>query len=67
MELLTEICNHCGRDVSFGSGLFVNRIPDFNGFLTRFENNYGWPHGDFVCMDCDSDATDAPFETSEAE
>jgi hypothetical protein len=22
-----DLCTHCGRDTSFGNGLFVNRIP----------------------------------------
>jgi hypothetical protein len=48
-----EICNHCSRDVSLGSGLFINRVPDFNDFETRVENNLKFPLGDFVCYECD--------------
>ena len=24
---IKNLCTHCGKDTSFGSGLFVNRIP----------------------------------------
>jgi hypothetical protein len=51
---LVEICNHCGKSVSFGSGLFVNRIPDFNDIDTRIANNLEYPEGDFVCIICDT-------------
>jgi len=50
----SEYCNHCGESVAKGSGKFVNRIPDFNDFLTRIENNLKFPLGNFVCDDCDS-------------
>ncbi|MCX6752642.1 MAG: hypothetical protein NTZ87_04075 [Candidatus Nomurabacteria bacterium] len=33
---LMEICNHCGDSVTFGSGKFVNRVPDFNDKETKF-------------------------------
>lgn len=58
---LIEICNHCGRSVSFRSGLFVNRVPDFNDLGTRVANNLGFPEGDFVCIECDS-KTDDDYE-----
>jgi hypothetical protein len=58
MKKLVEICNHCGRDVSFGSGLFVNRVPDLNDIPTRIENNLKYPEGDFVCVKCDSKSSD---------
>jgi hypothetical protein len=51
-----EICNHCGKDVSFGSGRFVNRIPDFNDIITRIDNNLEFPLGDFICEECDNNA-----------
>jgi len=51
-EIEIQICNHCGRDVSLGSGLFVNRVPDFNDIQTRIENNLKFPLGDFVCWEC---------------
>lgn len=49
-----EICNHCGKNVSLGSGRFVNRIPDLNDTLTRSYNNLEFPHGDYVCEKCDN-------------
>jgi hypothetical protein len=52
-QLLIEICNHCGRNVSCGSGFFVNRVPDFNDIATRIENGLKFPLGDFVCQICD--------------
>lgn len=55
-EIEIQICNHCGRDVSLGSGLFVNRIPDFNDIQTRIENNLKFPLGDFVCLECDQNS-----------
>jgi hypothetical protein len=48
-----EICNHCGDDVSLGSGKFVNRIPDCNDPSTKIDNNQPYPLGDFVCEFCD--------------
>lgn len=51
---LNEICNHCGESVEFGSGRFVDRIPDFNDVETRIANNLAYPKGDFVCVHCDS-------------
>lgn len=36
-----DLCTHCHRDTSFGSGLFVNRIPSG----TETENGY-------LCPDC---------------
>lgn len=55
-EVLIEVCNHCGCDVSRGSGKFVNRVPDFNDIETRIENNRPFPEGDFVCDDCDNNS-----------
>lgn len=52
-KLVIEICNHCGHDVSFGSGRFINRVPDFNDALTRIKNNILFPCGDFLCEECD--------------
>jgi hypothetical protein len=49
-----EICNHCGRSVAYGSGLFINRIPDFNDIETRKATGLGFSEGDFVCLECDS-------------
>jgi hypothetical protein len=52
-EILIEVCNHCGKDVSLGSGLFVNRIPDLNDIEIRIQNNLLFPIGDFICCECD--------------
>jgi hypothetical protein len=48
-----EICNECGESVKVGSGLFVNRIPDFNAFEERLEMQKLFPEGDFICIKCD--------------
>jgi len=48
-----QICNHCGEGVYFGSGRFVNRIPDLNGIETRIANGLRFPEGDYVCEECD--------------
>lgn len=50
-----EICNECGRSVKFGSGLFVNRVPDLNGEEYRKEMGKPFYEGDFVCINCDSE------------
>ncbi len=55
-NIIIEICNHCGNDVSYGSGRFVNRVVDFNDIITRFENNLEFPLGDFVCEECDNNS-----------
>lgn len=52
-EIIIEVCNHCGKDVTKGSGRFVNRIPDFNDINTRIESNLKFPLGDFICEECD--------------
>ena len=48
-----EICNECGRDVSFGSGLFVNRIVDLDDHRTRKIMNKSFPKGDYICRECE--------------
>jgi hypothetical protein len=58
MRKRVNACNHCGRDVSLGSGLFVNRVPDLNDMATRIGNNLNFPEGDFVCIECDSKSSD---------
>lgn len=58
MKKRVETCNHCGRSVAFGSGRFVNRVPDFNDISTRVANRLKHPEGDFVCFDCDSKTSD---------
>jgi hypothetical protein len=48
-----EICNECGKSVQFGTGLYTNRIFDFNGLGTRIEMLKPFPEGDFICVECD--------------
>ena len=55
---IIEVCNHCGKDVSIGSGNFVNRIPDFNDMQTRTDNDLPFPIEDFVCEVCDNSTLD---------
>ncbi|TSA26741.1 MAG: hypothetical protein D4R68_06905 [Ignavibacteriales bacterium] len=55
-EVLVQVCNHCGNSVAFGSGRFVNRIPDFNDFETRIFYERKYPTGDFVCESCDNNS-----------
>ena len=52
-ERLLQICELCGESAIFGSGKFVNRIPDFNDYETRVEMGVKYPKGDFVCGACD--------------
>ena len=51
---LVEVCNHCGNSVAFGSGKFVNRVPDFNDIETKVLNKRKYPAGEFVCDECDN-------------
>jgi hypothetical protein len=60
-----EFCNHCGRPVHFGSGSFVNRVPDFNDVETRVANGLLFPLGDFVCDYCDTHSLTGNDETNE--
>ena len=53
-----EVCNHCGKSVSFVSGLFVNRVPDLNDISTRISNGLKYHLGDFICRDCDKLTTE---------
>lgn len=49
-----EICNECGNSVEFGSGRFINRIPDFNTPTERKIIGRPYPEGDFICAECES-------------
>jgi hypothetical protein len=49
-----EICNICGKSVAWGSGKYINRIPDCNDRETRFSMGRPFPEGDFVCAECDA-------------
>ena len=48
-----EICNECGRDVSWGSGLFGNRVIDLNNYKTRKEMGKPFPEGEYICRECE--------------
>jgi len=48
-----EICNECGRSVKFGSGLYVNRVADFNEYEDRIEMLKPFPVGEFICSECE--------------
>jgi len=50
----SEICNECGKSVKFGTGLFVNRVPDFNDKSTRVSMGKPFPIGEYICSICDS-------------
>jgi len=60
-NILFEYCNHCGRKVSPGSGLFVNRVADLNDIVTRIINGLKFPPGDFVCRECDKKNSDSEY------
>lgn len=49
-----QICNECGDSVRWGSGRFINRIPDLNDERTRMANNKKFPKGNFLCAECDA-------------
>jgi len=51
----TEVCNECGKSVKWGSGLYVNRILDFNEFEDRVEMSKPFPEGEFICTECDEE------------
>jgi hypothetical protein len=51
---MSEICNECGKSVKWGSGRFVNRVPDTNSVEDRKAMGKPYPEGDFVCWWCDN-------------
>ena len=52
-EYNSETCNECGKSVEFTSGRFINRVPDFNDYLTKKEMGKPFPHGEYICEKCD--------------
>jgi hypothetical protein len=50
---LNQICNECGKSVKAGSGLFVNRTPDFNDYKVRIEMQKPFPEGAYICIGCE--------------
>ncbi|MGH2643303.1 MAG: hypothetical protein ACRDE2_05095 [Chitinophagaceae bacterium] len=61
-----EICNECGRSVAPGSGLFVNRISDFNDFQTRVEMRKPYPAGEYICIECFEELNNGHSDNSSA-
>lgn len=53
---MSEHCNQCGRSIAWGSGLFVNRVHDFNPVNIRRTLGRPYPEGGYVCRDCDSNS-----------
>jgi|GEM_PF-1955031 len=50
-----EICAECGESVKWGSGRFVNRVPIADDLIEeKVDSGRPYPHGDFVCHECDS-------------
>lgn len=38
-----DLCTHCGMETSFGTSLFVNRIPSRTNGTLELKLTYGWP------------------------
>jgi hypothetical protein len=57
-----ETCNECGQSIRKGSGRFVNRVIDLNGYKTR--QGMGKPHhvGDYICAECEAEQDAQPGE-----
>lgn len=53
MKKICEICCNCGHSVKFGSGRYVNRIPECNTTDVRIQNGMPHPEGDFICKVCE--------------
>ena len=47
-----QICCECGDSVCWGSGKYVNRVPVFDYYETRVEQNRPYPLGTYVCDEC---------------
>lgn len=56
---IAESCIHCGRSVAIGSGLFVDRVPDYNDVEARLTLGHKFPLGDFWCRECDANTSDS--------
>jgi ribosomal protein L34E len=48
-----EICNECGRNVGWRSGLFVDRVIDFDDYKIRKEGSKPFPQGGYLCRECE--------------
>jgi len=49
----SEICSICGKSVAWGSGRYVNRLPDLIEKEIRLKMGRPIPEGDFVWPECD--------------
>ena len=54
LEVTSEICSVCGRDVSRRISLFVNRVPHINDYQTKMEMGRRCPHEGWICIICDN-------------
>lgn len=64
-EKSIEICQNCGKSVARGSGLFVNRVVDFDDYKCRVEKGCPFPEGDFICQECEEKLTVDRYEEDE--
>ena len=49
-----QICYECGDSVAWGSGKFVNRVPNLDTIEQRRANGAPYPEGEWLCGECDS-------------
>jgi hypothetical protein len=47
-----SVCNRCGRSVAFGSGLWTNRLRDYDSLESRKSKGAKYPEGNFICGEC---------------
>jgi hypothetical protein len=47
-----EICIRCGQSVARGTECFEDRMFDPNTFEVRIDHGCLYPHGDYVCIEC---------------
>jgi diaminopimelate decarboxylase len=48
-----EICNECGRNIGWCSGLFVDRIIDLDDYKARKEGGKPFPQGGYIYRECE--------------
>lgn len=69
VEIITndelETCNECGISVAWGSGWYVNRVPDFNSVIQRIKMGKRYPLGDYICARCDNYANSQTIDEVE--
>ncbi|MHA2647673.1 MAG: hypothetical protein V2G51_06500 [bacterium JZ-2024 1] len=49
----TGMCNECGRNVGWKSGLFEDRVVHFDNHRTRKKMNKPFPEGDYISRECE--------------